>query len=669
MLGPVRAVRLCILLVLGAMVAVTIHAAQDPPQRQPFQTDINYVRVDMYPTIGGTPVTDLVAADVEVLEDGVLQKVAQFERVAIGGQRSQAVRRDPSTMADMREAARDPKARLFVLFLDPRHVDGVSSMQIRRPLIDAINQLVGGDDLIAIMTPAMSARDLTFTRRTTSIEGMLSKYWGEKGWDGTTDPIEFKYEACYPHPSEADIPPAMKQRRREKLTLDALEDLAEYLRTLREERKAVMTISEGWPLYGPDARLRRPIKDLPVPEMPMTVDPRTGRPTTADPMGLRIDYATCENDRSLLSDVRHEERFLRIMQAANRANVSFYPIDPRGLSAQSMGLAPRNQESLRTMATATDGLAIVNAGDMDKGLRRVIDDLSSYYLLAYYSPAKPDGKFHRISVRVKRPGVDVRARSGYLAAKLSDAVRPAVSTVSGVDGAEGQIVAQALGTLGAFTRERSLRVQAATGWTAAADAVFWVVAEISRNASGDDWSQGGNAEVKLVDSRGTTLAAQEVALPPSVGPMSARVLLKPAAKVVPGEYQVQVRVKGAGALPATDTARISLAAPPDSNGVLFNRRGITSGNREAPTADLRFRRSERLIVLLPTLSSDAVSARLLDRTGKPISIPVSATIREDADGSRWRVAELALAPLATGDYLIELTAPAQRTLTAFRVLP
>jgi hypothetical protein len=357
------------------------------------------------------------------------------------------------------------------------------------------------------------------------------------------------------------------------------------------------------------------------------------------------------------------------MQAANRANVSFYPIDPRGLSGQGGGAAPRIQESLRTMAAATDGLAIVNAGDMDKGLQRVIDDLSSYYLLGYYSPAVPDGKFHRISVRVKRSGVEVRARTGYLAAKVSDAIRPAAPSISGVDAAEGQIVTQALGTLGVFTRERSLRVQAATGWTAAAESVFWVVAELSKTTGGDDWSQGGNAEVKVVDARGTTLAAQEVPLPPSVGPMTARVLLKPTAKIAPGEYQIQVRVKGAGALPATDTARISLAAPPDSNGVLFNRRGITTGNKEIPTADLRFRRSERLVVLLPTLSADPVSARLLDRTGKALQIPVSAAIREDPDGSRWRVAELILAPLAAGDYLIEITAPAHRTLTAFRVLP
>ncbi len=667
MLEPVRAARPCVLFILGAMVAVTIHAAQDPPQGQPFQTDINYVRVDMYPTIGGKPVTDLVAADVEVLEDGVLQKIAQFERVAISGPRSQTTRRDPSTVAEMQEAARDPKARLFVLFLDPRHVDIVSSMQIRRPLIDAINQLVGGDDLIAIMTPAMSARALTFTRRTTSVESMLSKYWGERAWDGITDPIEFKYEACYT--GQPGIAEEMIRRRREKLTLDALEGLAEHLRTVREERKAVITISEGWPLYGPDRSLIRPLDHPPPASRPVVIDPRTGRPTTNDPTGMQIDYTTCESDRVELSEINHQERFLRIMQAANRANVSFYPIDPRGLSGQTGGAAPRTQESLRTMATATDGLAIVNAGDMDRGLRRVIDDLSSYYLFAYYSPAKPDGKFHRISVRVKRPGVDVRARSGYLAAKVSDTVRPPVSTTSGVDASEGQIVTQALGALGAFTRERSLRVQAATGWTAAADAAFWVVAEISRTPGGDDWSQGGNAEVKLLDSRGTPLATQEVLLPQSVGPMSARVLLKPTAKVVPGEYQVQVRVKGVGALPATDTARISLAAPPESNGVLFNRRGITTGNRDAPTADLRFRRNERLIVLVPTLSSDAVSARLLDRTGKPLQIPVSAAIREDADGSRWRVAELVLAPLATGDYLIELTAPAQRTLTAFRVLP
>jgi hypothetical protein len=64
---------------------------------------------------------------------------------------------------------------------------------------------------------------------------------------------------------------------------------------------------------------------------------------------------------------------------------------------------------------------------------------------------------------------------------------------------------------------------------------------------------------------------------------------------------------------------------------------------------------------------------LLDRTGKALSLPVSVTSADESDGSRWLSAQVALAPLATGDYLIEVTVmdggSQRRTLTAFRVVP
>jgi hypothetical protein len=231
-------------------------------------------------------------------------------------------------------------------------------------------------------------------------------------------------------------------------------------------------------------------------------------------------------------------------------------------------------------------------------------------------------------------------------------------------------VTQALGTLGAFTRERPLRVQAAAGWTAAGEAAVWIVAEVASSAN-EDWTMGGQVDVKLVNSAGKTIVAQVVpVLQASAGPIAARIVLKPSAATGPGEYQVQVRARSTGGvLPASETVRISLGASPAGSGALFNRRGITTGNREAPTADLRFRRSERLTVMLPAPSADAVSARLLDRAGKVLAIPVTAAVRDEADGSRWRTAELALAPLAPGDYLIELTAAGEQTLSAFRVLP
>src|SRR5207247_1266411 len=85
----------------------------------------------------------------------------------------------------------------------------------------------------------------------------------------------------------------------------------------------------------------------------------------------------------------------------------------------------------RTLADATDGLAIVDTNLLDAGLRRIVADLTSYYLLGYYSSAKLDGKFHTITVRVKRPGVQVRARRGYLAANEADLRAPVRSTAAG----------------------------------------------------------------------------------------------------------------------------------------------------------------------------------------------------------------------------------------------
>jgi VWFA-related protein len=649
---------------------IALLAAQDQP-RQPFQTEVNYIRVDMYPTAGGKPVTDLAAEDVEVLEDGVPQRVANFEHISITGPRSQTTERDPSTVADMRRAAADPRARLFVLFIDPRFVGNIASAEIRRPLVDALNRLVGGNDLIAVMTPSMSAQGLTFRRRTEGIEALLAERWGEREWPGITDPVEFKYEACYPDlrgTATAGISPEMIRRRREKLTLDALEDLAAYLSWLREERKAVITISEGWPLYGPNRQLTRPI-DVSIGVRPVVIDPKTGRPTAGDPTGLKIDYATCENDRVALSEIMHEQRFLRIMQAANRGNVSFYPIDPRGLLASS---AP--PPSLRTMADMTDGLAIVNAGSMDAGLRRMVDDLSSYYLLGYYSPVKADGRFHRITVRVKRPGVDVRARPGYLAEKglSTRAGQPApaaANAASPADTAETRLIAKSLGALSAFSRERPLHLQAVAGSRAPEEAGVWTIVEVARNAGGEDWSKGGTADFTLVDASGTSVATAQAPLLTTAGPISARVFLKPSSSAAAGEYQVRVKAIGAGVLPASDSARVSLNSGSGADGALFSRRGITTGNREVPTADLRFRRTERLIALVPTLSADPVSARLLDRAGNAMGIPVTASIRQDADGSRWRAADVLLAPLAAGDYLIELTTSSERTVAAFRVLP
>jgi hypothetical protein len=65
------------------------------------------------------------------------------------------------------------RARLFVLFLDTYHVEIAGSHNIRRPLVDALDRVIGPDDLVGVMTPDMSPTDITFARKTTTIDGIL----------------------------------------------------------------------------------------------------------------------------------------------------------------------------------------------------------------------------------------------------------------------------------------------------------------------------------------------------------------------------------------------------------------------------------------------------------------------------------------------------------------
>ncbi len=684
---------------IGLICSLIGLSAQDPApaaQLEPFRTEVNYIRVDMYPTADGKPVTDLRQDEIEILEEGAPQRIERFEHVLVRGARSQEMRREPSTVAEMREAAQDVRARLFVLFLDTEHVEFGPAFNIKGPLIQSLNQLIGGDDLIAVMTAGMQARDITFRRRTTSIEEMLKGVWSERDHRLNKSVEEDNISLCYP----ADIANEMIFRRREVRTLDALEDLVRHLRFVREERKAVIAISQGWRLFGDDPVLRRPIDDNNVePVPPIGLDPRTGRLSTSDlDANPGFNPRSCEQERLSLSLLRNDTRFLDILRQANAGNTTFYPVDPRGLvvfdehivpispasasvvsrwspmvelTEDSRRLTARN-DSLRTMADVTDGIAVVQAADLSAGMRRIVEDLTSYYLIGYYSTRELDGKFHRLTVRVKRPGIRVRARTGYLAATRADdakarAAATAVAAAKPVD-VRLKAIEHSLSALGTFSRERPLRLHLAAGYLPSGAATIWGVAEVPAATGRHDWIEGGQADAMLIDGSGQTVATERVTIPP--GARIVRFTFGSRVTLSPGDYQIQFRAKGTAApLAAMDSVRVSLAAAPRATGAVALRRSVTTGNLAMATADLRFRRTERIIIEVPTASTDAGTALLLNRAGQTMSIPVTAAIRDDADGSRWRTAQLTLAPLAPGDYVVDLSAGAETALTAFRVMP
>jgi hypothetical protein len=174
----------------------------------------------------------------------------------------------------------------------------------------------------------------------------------------------------------------------------------------------------------------------------------------------------------------------------------------------------------------------------------------------------------------------------------------------------------------------------------------------------------------ITDAAGATLATARVEIPR--GSRSFRVALSPSPAPSTGEYIIRAGARSgdtATSVPSRDILHIAVPPASTSSGAIFMRRGQATGNKDVPTADLRFRRSERVRVEIPTVSTTVPGARLLDRTGKPLAVPVTGALREDPDGSRWQTGEVVLAPLAPGDYVIELSEGNARMLSAFRVVP
>ena len=675
--------------------------AQDQLPQPTFRAEANYVRVDVFPTRNGAPVTDLTAADFEVIEDRAPQKIEQFEHVVIRAAGVGEGRPEPNTVAQSLQAIQDPRARVFVLFLDPAHVELGTSKKISQTLVNTLNRLMGPDDYVGLMVPPMTLRDVTFASRTVVIQHLLERdWWGKRDSIFPQDEVEEQYAYCYDARvlNEPAIGNEMILRHREQQTFDALEDLVLGIRNLREERKAVLAITDGWLIYRPNPSLARPLggdKDIPPGNPPIGVDPRNGKLSTADSNSYgQTALRQCELDRQVLAKIDDETRMRTIIDEANRANTSFYPVDPRGLTVFDESIVPSSvisgsrpppmlplqqesaqlrarEQGLRQLAEGTDGLAVVATNNIEPALRRVVADLSSYYLLGYYSTGKLDGRFHSITVRVKRPGVTVRARRGYQALRESDLtvgttapVRAAAMATTNAEAAIAAAASSAVAKIVNSARDLPLRVHATAGWRLGPDgkpvAVFWTVGEVADRIAGAD------LDAMVLNGAGDLVSSVKARIMP--GTTSTRIAIVPDGPVSAGDYTVRVKSQGpAGS--ETVSLPVALAQAPSASGAMFVRRGPTTGNKDVPTADVRFRRSERVRVEVPS-TADVTSARLLDKTGKPIpAIPVTASTRTDGDGVKWATADVLLAPLAPGDYIVEVVAGETRTLAAFRIVP
>ena len=404
----IRHLRVVVALVLlgGAVVS-----GQQAPQTPTFRIAVDFVEVDVHVTDAqGNYVRDLKKDDFQIFEDGKRQDVSNFVQIDIPVERGQQpLFTSRSIDPDVQSNERPFAGRVYVMVLDTAHTLPQNTNLMRLAARRFINEKLGANDLMAVV----HARGVTggpddgqeFTSNKRLLTAAVDKFRGSAPRSATLNKMEDLVNtagqraamrqagATPPDPVDMDV----KVREfNARAVLEELTAVADWFSVVRGRKKSILFFSEG---------ISYDVNDV---------------------------FQNQGNNAAAMLQVNMQD----LVRAASKSNASIYAIDPRGLlgiSDASIELqgsddpAARNlderalqnenrlaRESLQALAEQTGGFAVVNTNRIANAFDRILDENSSYYLLAYYPPnAKRDGKYHSLNVRVNRPGVNVRFRKGY----------------------------------------------------------------------------------------------------------------------------------------------------------------------------------------------------------------------------------------------------------------
>jgi VWFA-related protein len=648
-------------------------APQDPQQpAATFRTDINFVRVDVIVTEKGQPVTTLNQADFEVREDDKPQAIEQFRLIKVDGnpRPGEPPPRQIRNRDDEEREAADENTRVIVLFLDDYHTRLGSALSVKRSLIEFVQTQLRPTDMLAVMYPLTPVTALEFTRNQDSIISAINNFEGRKFRYQARNDFERQYER---QPTE------VVENMRNQVSMGALRGLATRLGSVREGRKAVIYVSEGFTALLPP-QLRN--SDASVPCM-SPLQPGCSQAIGSPSVGensINEDRARAFATGDLMSRMRE------VYTEFNRNNASIYALDPRGLATGEFGIDENvgpgqdrvnlqmTQDTLRTLADETDGIAVVNRNDLARGLQQLVRDSSFYYLIGYTSSAPPDGKFHKIEVNVKRRGVDVRGRRGFWAPTTEDLARataaPATPAVPkafetalaslAVPPASTQLVRTWIGTeRGDNGKTRVTLVwEPIAGSPGARREQPGRVSIIAATANGDLIYRGRSPEQPAsVGAPASGSATAGASIPPQ------RVVFE----APPGPIELRLSVEGAtGGVLDNDIRKITvpdLTSPQVaiSTPRLFRARTardvqtLTRDAAAVPATVHEFSRTDRVLIRFDAYAEGTetpmVTAAILNRAGqKMVDVPVAA-----ATAGGTHQIDLGLASIPPGEYVVEIT--------------
>lgn len=646
--------------VLALGLAAALHS-QTPPQdpqstspRPVFRAGANFVAVDAYVTHDGKVVDDLTAEDFEVAEDGKKQHVEEFRFVrGLDGPDAEPI---PTKLEAATQLVGDPHRRVFVLFLSGYHATIEGAANTRPGTTELFQHAVATSDLFGVLRLYEPVTDLVLGERPDILIDEANSYWD---WTSLPHPKgqarmpaeEHLYSCLFQMRGGIDAEERMADLWRARRILQSLEELTVRLASMRETRSNVLVFGGAIPL-------------------PLFTGAGRGGLMVAPGGDSDCQRELAGADIASLSAIVEN-----IVKTAQRGNVSISFIEPAGLSIFDQDMSATQGKTVRhvtgaydnvhSVALMTGGTAVVAATEMGRALDQIIDAQSGHYEMGYYSSNnKFDGKYRAIGVKVRRPGVSVVARKGYQA-PTTEMLRAseAAAARAGTPPPPPSPAAVAIAELARVRPDASLYAHAGRR----ADTVQ-VVAEIS-SAQIDlgHWRDGASIEVHLLGPGNAETASGRGQI--AAGARSASVVLPFANSA--GPWTASIRVTGAGG-DLTDRIDVPVDRAPLLGDPLIYRASTLPNATFSPVADFMFRRTERIRVEWPVLTSlDHREARLLDARGQPLAVNASAM--EVGEGSaRMLVADVSLVALAPADYVVEVTAGTgantARRLVAFRIV-
>jgi VWFA-related protein len=383
-------------------------APQTTPQQPTFKASVEYVEVDAIVTDSqGRFVRDLKKEDFQVLEDGKPQTIATFSIVDLPVERyDRPLFAANPIEPDVRTNERPFDGRIYVMVIDDLHTLFGRSGRVKIAAREFIQKHLGANDLMAVVhTAGPTDANQEFTNNKRLLLQAVDRVSGQKVQSATLSKTEEYYRTRGLRDSNEPLndPDDAERGFKARSTLQTLKSVADWFSSIRGRRKTILFVSEG--------------------------------------IDYDINDPFANNGTNSASTILDDMRDL--VSSATKANVAIYGIDPRGLTDlsdesieltnfpddTSLGIGTSSlynevrlsQDSLRSISEQTGGFAVVNRNDFSTAYDRIVGDNSSYYVLAYYPPTDKPGKFHRIDVRVSRPGLTVRARRGYALPKVKAA--------------------------------------------------------------------------------------------------------------------------------------------------------------------------------------------------------------------------------------------------------